>query len=104
MYAKDALELFQYHQTENEFYAMVINDVILDEILNYLDKSLKGLVLQQKFSDSNEMKNFFESQYDTRLDNLLRAKSSGIHHLESGLKNKVIMHKQRLLETLQREI
>ena len=83
---------------------MVLNDTILDEILNYLDNSIKKLVLQQKFSDSNEMKNFFENQYDIRLDNLLQAKSSGVHHLESGLKNKVIMHKQRLLETLQREI
>ena len=104
MSVKDALEPLRFHLMGNEFCAMVINDTILDEILNYLDNSMKGLVLQQEFLDSSEMKNFFESQYDIRLENLLRAKSSGVHQLESGLKNKVIMRKQRLLETLQREI
>ena len=54
---------------------MVINDTILDEILNYLDDSLKGLVLQQDFTEWNGLKNFVEGQYDIRLDSLLRGKA-----------------------------
>ncbi len=82
---------------------MVINDTILDGILNYLDDSLKGLALQQDFTEWNGLKNFLEGQYDIRLDNLLQRKSSGIHHLESGMKNKVIMRKQRLVDRLKEE-
>jgi len=82
---------------------MVINDTILDEILNYLDDSLKRLVLQQDFTEWNALKNFVEGQYDIRLDSLLRGKASGIHHLESGMKNKVIMRKQRLVDRLKEE-
>ena len=82
---------------------MVLNDKILDEILKYLDDSLTGLVLQQDFTEWNDLKNFLDGQYDIRLDNLLRGKSSGIHHLESGMKNKVIMRKQRLADTLKEE-
>ena len=82
---------------------MVLNDKILDELLNYLDDSLRGIVLQQDFTEWNDLKNFLEGQYDIRLDNLLRGKSSGIHHLESGMKNKVIMRKQRLADRLKEE-
>ncbi len=82
---------------------MVLNDKILDELLNYLDDSLNGLVLQQDFTEWNDLKNFLEGQYDIRLDNLLQGKSSGIHHLESGMKNKVIMRKQRLVDRLKEE-
>jgi len=44
-----------------------------------------------------------KGQYDIRLDSLLRGKTSSIHHLESGMKNKVIMRKQRLLVRLKVE-
>ena len=79
---------------------MVINEKILDEILDYLDDSLKVLVLQQDFIEWNNMKNFIEGQYDIRLENLLRGKSSSIHHLESKMKNKVIIRKQNLVDRL----
>ena len=79
---------------------MVINEIILDEILDYLDDSLKGLVLQQNFTEWNNMKNFIEGQYDIRLENLLSGKSSSIHHLESKMKNKVIIRKQNLVDRL----
>jgi len=82
---------------------MVINDTILDEILNYLDKSMNGLALQQDFTKWDDLKNFLLGQYDIRLDSLLRGKSSSIHHLESGLKNKVIMRKQRLIDKIKGE-
>jgi len=82
---------------------MVINDTILDEILNYLDKSMNGLALQQDFTKWDDLKNFLLGQYDIRLDSLLLGKSSSIHHLESGLKNKVILRKQRLLDRIKVE-
>jgi len=82
---------------------MVINDTILDEILNYLDDSINTLFLQHDFTEWDGLKNFLEGQYDIRLDNLLRGKASNIHHLESGMKNKVIMRRQRLLDRLKDE-
>ena len=82
---------------------MVINDTILDEILNYLEDSMNTLFLQHDFTEWDGLKNFLEGQYDIRLDNLLRGKASGIHHLESGMKNKVIMRRQRLLDRLKDE-
>ena len=82
---------------------MVINDTILDEILNYLDDSINTLFLQHDFTKWDGLKNFLEGQYDIRLDSLLRGKASSIHHLESGMKNKVIMRKQRLLDRLKEE-
>ncbi len=82
---------------------MVINDTILDEILNYLDDSMNTLFLQHDFTEWDGLKNFLEGQYDIRLDSLLRGKASSIHHLESGMKNKVIMRKQRLVDRLKEE-
>ena len=82
---------------------MVINYTILDEVLNYLDDSINTLFLQNDFTEWDGLKNFLEGQYDIRLDSLLRGKKSSIHHLESGMKNKVIMRKQRLLVRLKEE-
>jgi len=82
---------------------MVLNYTILDEVLNYLDDSLATLFLQNDFTEWDGLKNFLEGQYDIRLDSLLRGKASSIHHLESGMKNKVIMRKQRLLVRLKEE-
>ena len=82
---------------------MVINYTILDEILNYLDDSMNTIFLQNDFTEWDGLKNFLEGQYDIRLDSLLRGKKSSIHHLESGMKNKVIMRKQRLLVRLKKE-
>jgi len=82
---------------------MVINYTILDEILNYLDDSMNTIFLQNDFTEWDSLKNFLEGQYDIRLDSLLRGKKSSIHHLESGMKNKVIMRKQRLLVRLKEE-
>ena len=82
---------------------VVINDSILDEVLNYLDDSMNTLFLQNDFTELNGLKKFFEVQYDIRLESLLRGKASSIHHLESGMKNKIIMRKQRLLNRLKEE-
>jgi len=82
---------------------MVINYTILDEILNYLDDSMNTIFLQNDFTEWDGLKNFLEGQYDIRLDSLLRGKKSSIHHLESGMKNKVIIRKQHLLVRLKEE-
>jgi len=82
---------------------MVINDSILDEVLNYLDDSMNTLFLQNDFTELDGLKKFFGVQYDIRLESLLHGKASSIHHLESGMKNKIIMRKQRLLNRLKEE-
>ena len=47
-----------------------------------------------------EMKNFLEGQFDVRLENLLIAKNSSIHHLESSMKNKIIQRKNEMLNEI----
>ena len=50
-----------------------------------------------------EMKNFLEGQFDVRLENLLIAKNSSIHHLESSMKNKIIQRKNEMLNEILKE-
>ncbi|MBC8516862.1 MAG: hypothetical protein ISR81_06000 [Nitrosopumilus sp.] len=82
---------------------MVLTIEMLDEILDYLDKSLEKLA-NEAFENLETggglpgIKNFLENQFDIRLENMLVAKKSSIHHLESGMKNKVIQRKQIILD------
>ncbi len=81
---------------------VVLTEKMLEEILSYLEKSIdnlskeafKNLEFDEEFQG---VENFLQNQFDIRLENLLLAKSS-IHHLESGMKNKVIQRKQKILE------
>ena len=87
---------------------MVLTEKTLDEILNYLDDSVtklgKDTLSSPEFQmGSDDLKQFLSSQYDLRLDNLLQGKSSNIHHLESGMKNKTIQRKQTLLDNIIKE-
>jgi hypothetical protein len=87
---------------------MVLTEKTLDEILNYLDKSVTKLAKDTLSSPefqmkSNDLKQFLSSQYDVRLDNLLHGKNSDIHHLESGMKNKTIQRKQILIDNIIKE-
>ena len=80
-----------------------INENTLEEILGYLEKSIANLAKESVKSIEmsggfNEMEDFLQSQFDIRLENLLKRKDSSIHHLESGMKNKVIQRKQAILE------
>ncbi len=82
---------------------MVLTIEMLDEILDYLDKSLEKLANEafENLETGGELpgiKNFLENQFDIRLENMLVAKKSSIHHLESGMKNKVIQRKQIILD------
>jgi hypothetical protein len=87
---------------------MVLTDKTLEDILSYLDNSIEKLI-QDTISNTEfhlegiNLKNFLNSQYDIRLDNLLQRKNSNIHHLESNLKNKIIQRKQKLLEKVYEE-
>lgn len=84
---------------------MIIDEKTLSEILEYLDRSINNLA-----KDSFEnleivggfegVENFLQNQFDIRLENLLVAKNSSIHHLESGIKNKIIQRKQMILDDI----
>ena len=87
---------------------MVLTEKILDEILNYLDNSISKLAQDTLNSpefqmDNNALELFLSSQYDIRLDNLLQGKNSNIHHLESGMKNKIIQRKQKQINVIIKE-
>ena len=87
---------------------MVLTMEMLDEILDYLDKSLEKLAsdafenLEIEGGISGIM-NFLQNQFDIRLENMLVVKKSSIHHLESGMKNRVIQRKQIILDRVSNE-
>jgi len=84
---------------------MVLTEKILDEILNYLDNSISKLSKETvensefQMNDAN-LEEFLSNQYEIRLGNLLQRKNSDIHHLESGMKNKIIQRKQKQIDTI----
>jgi hypothetical protein len=87
---------------------MVLDDKILDEILEYLEKSINNLTKEAFENMELEggfqgVEDFLQNQYDIRLENLLAAKKSSIHHLESSMKNKVIQRKQIIFEKITKE-
>ncbi|MCH7966110.1 MAG: hypothetical protein IIB02_01625 [Thaumarchaeota archaeon] len=86
----------------------LLTEKILDEILLYLEKSInnlaKGTFDNLEFDDGFQgAEKFLQNQFDIRLENLLVAKSSSIHHLESGMKNKVIQTKLKVFEQISKQ-
>ena len=86
----------------------MINEKVINEILEYLEKSMSNLAIDAFENLEIEggiqgVKNFLENQFDIRLENLLIAKKSSIHHLESGMKNKVIQKKQEIIEKISKK-
>ena len=86
----------------------VLSQEVLNEILDYLEKSINNLAAAG--ADNLEIdggtegrKNFLENQFDIRLENLLISKNSSIHHLESGMKNLVIQKKQEIIEKISKQ-
>ncbi len=69
-----------------------------------MEKSINNLAKEAfenlEFDEKSHAKEFLQNQYDIRLENLLVAKNSGIHHLESGMKNKVIQKKQKIINNI----
>ena len=84
---------------------MVLTEKTLEDILSYLDKSMENLA-KEAFSNLeleggfDPVENFLQNQFEVRLENLLVGKKSSIHHLESGMKNKVIQRKQVIFEKI----
>lgn len=83
---------------------MVLNEKTLDEIFQYLQNSIKNLAKEAfenlEFGEMAQIEEFLQSQFDIRLENLLVAKKSSIHHLESGMKNKIIQRKESLIKEI----
>ena len=78
---------------------------MLDEILEYLEKSINNLAKESFENLEIEgglegIESFLGNQFDVRLENLLVAKNSSIHHLESGMKNKVIQKKHGIISKI----
>jgi len=84
---------------------MVLTSQILEEILEYMSNSMNNLA-KEAFEnlemdwEINRIEDFLQNQFDVRLENLLGAKNSSIHHLESGVKNTIIQRKQKILEEI----
>jgi hypothetical protein len=85
----------------------VITEKTLEEILSYLEKSINNLAKEAignlEFEGEIQVENFLQNQFEIRLENLLIAKSSSIHHLESGMKNKIIQRKQKIFEQISKQ-
>jgi len=86
----------------------LLTEKMLEEILSYLEKSMNNLAKETfqnlEFDDGFQgAENFLKNQFDIRLENLLVAKSSSIHHLESRMKNKVIQRKQRIFDQISKQ-
>jgi len=86
----------------------VLTEKTLEEILAYLEKSITNLAKESfenlEFDEGFQgAKKFLQNQFDIRLENLLVAKSSSIHHLESGMKNKIIQRKQKIFDQISKQ-
>ena len=86
----------------------LLTEKILEEILSYLEKSISNLAKEAfanlEFDEGFQgAEKFLKNQFDIRLENLLVAKSSSIHHLESGMKNKVIQRKQMIFGQISKQ-
>ena len=86
----------------------VLTEKTIDEILEYLEKSIKNLArdafenleVSGGFEGTIE---FIENQFEIRLENLLVAKGSSTHHLESVMKNKIIQKKQGIIQDIAKQ-
>ena len=83
----------------------ILTEKTLEEILSYLEKSMNNLAKEAFESLEIDggfqgVENFLQEQFDIRLENLLIGKDSSVHHLESGMKNKVIQRRQNILERI----
>ena len=83
----------------------VLTEKNLNNILEYLEKSISNLAIDafDNLEIEGGVKSFLENQFDIRLENLLVSKKSSIHHLESGMKNKIILKKQEIIERISKK-
>ena len=86
----------------------VITEKVVSDLLDYLEKSIQNLAKDTfenlefggGFDSAN---NFLQNQFDIRMENLLTAKQSSLHHLESGMKNKIIQRKEKLFHEISKQ-
>ena len=82
----------------------ILTEKTLEEILSYLEKSINNLAKDAfenlEFEGKLRAEDFLQNQFEIRLENLLAGKDSSIHHLESGMKNKIIQRKQKIFEQI----
>lgn len=86
----------------------VITEKALDELLDYLEKSISNLAKEPLENLELEeglqgVQKFLDNQFDIRLENLLATKKSSIHHLESRIKNKIIQRKAKIMNDVAKE-
>ena len=85
----------------------VLTEKTLEDILSYLEKSINNLAKEAienlEFEAKSQAEGFLQNQFEIRLENLLVAKGSSIHHLESGMKNKIIQRKQKIFEQISKQ-
>lgn len=90
---------------EHDIQCMILSDKTLNEILDKIDNSItelaRGALESPEFQNNyKEIENFLANQYEIRLQNILESKNTSIHHLESGMKNKIIQRKLKLFEDI----
>lgn len=84
---------------------VILTETDINGILDYLEKSITNLS-KEAFENleleggPQGVEGFIQSQFDIRLENLLKAKDSSIHHLESGMKNKIIQRKKEIIDNI----
>ena len=67
---------------------------------NSINNLAKEAFENLEFGEIAQIEEFLQSQFDIRLENLLVAKKSSVHHLESGMKNKIIQRKESLIKDI----
>ena len=86
----------------------ILTEKAINDILEYLEKSITNLA-KDAFENLEVAGgfegtiNFLENQFEIRLENLLVAKGSSTHHLESGMKNKIIQKKQKMIQEITKQ-
>jgi len=76
-------------------------NIILDKLDDSINQLAKEISKNSEFQiKSEDIQNFLQNQYDVRLQNLLNSQKIDIHHLESGMKNKIIQRKNNLFEEI----
>ncbi len=85
----------------------MLSEKTLEEILSYLEKSINNLAKDAfgnlEFEGKIQVEKFLQNQFEIRLENLLIAKNCSIHHLESGMKNKIIQRKQKIFDQISKQ-
>ena len=85
-----------------------LTEKTIGEILEYLERSVtklgKEMINLESQGNFEEFEYFISNQFDIRLENILKAKNSSIHHLESKMKNMVIQRKNMIIDSITKQL